>query len=739
MRMERLELFATCPRGVEPLLVRELTALGTVQAAERKGGSSFAGNLATAYRACLWSRLANRILLPLARFDLTDGNRLYEAARAIDWPDLFDGRSSFAIEVAGHSQVITHTHYAGLKVKDAIADRFREQSGKRPDVDRDNPDIRIHLHLDGTHASLSLDLAGDSLHRRGYRRVGAEAPLKENLAAALLIRAGWPEVCSAGGALLDPLCGSGTLVIEAALMAADIAPGLARKRYGFEAWLEHKPKLWQELCAEADTRRRTGLSQSLPPLRGTDINPAAIRAANDNARRAGLERQLHFAVADASSARPVSTVSGLVIANPPYGERLGQESDLIKLYSLLGATLKQYFGGWKAAVFTGRPDLGPRLGLRAHDLYSLYNGALPCKLLCFDIPVAEPATASGGADFANRLRKNLRHLGRWAEREAVSCYRLYDADLPDYAVVIDLYQTDALHAHVQEYAAPKTVDAVRAERRLREALAQIQQVLDIPAAQLHYKLRKRQKGSSQYEKQDEQGRFYVVEEHGVKVWVNFDDYLDTGLFLDHRPMRLRLQREVKGKRLLNLFCYTGAATAHAAVGGASRTVSLDLSNTYLDWAARNLELNGFSCSSFPRRRESSSRPGPYSKLDPRFRGDDNHQLIRADCLTWLREQAQSVKPMLFDLIFCDPPTFSTSKKMEGILDVQRDHVELIRNAARLLAPGGVLYFSTSRRGFKLDTESLKDLKIEAITTQTLGEDFRRPPPVHQCWKVYSAG
>lgn len=725
MTTASLELFATCPRGVEPLLVSELTALGAFSAAERKGGVRFEGDLATAYRACLWSRLANRILLPLSRFELTDTDQLYETAKTIDWPDLFSGDSSFAIEVAGHSPVIGHTHYAGLKVKDAIADRFREASGKRPDVDKDNPDIRIHLHLDGAHASLSLDLAGESLHRRGYRKVGNEAPLKENLAAALLLRAGWPEVCAAGGALLDPLCGSGTLVIEAAMIAADIAPGLARKRYGFEAWLEHKPKLWQELRAEAETRRKAGLAQNLPLLCGTDIDPAAVRAAQDNARRAGLERQLQFSVADASSARPLGEVPGLVIANPPYGERLGQESDLIKLYSLFGSTLKQHFGGWKAAVFTGRPDLGPRLGLRAHDMYSLFNGALPCKLLCFDIAATETAAVSGGEDFANRLRKNLKHLERWAKRDCVSCYRLYDADLPDYAVIVDLYQSDELHVHVQEYAAPKTVDPIRAERRLREALAQIQQVLEIPATHLHYKLRKRQKGSAQYEKQDEQGRFHVVEEQGVKLRVNFDDYLDTGLFLDHRPMRQRLQREAKGKRLLNLFCYTGAVTVHAAVGGASRSFSMDLSNTYLDWAGRNLKLNGFEAEPFPRPPQVAPRAA--------------HALVRGDCMLWLREQAGSAKPMQFDLIFCDPPTFSTSKKMEDTLDVQRDHVEMIRNASKLLAPGGVLYFSTNRRGFKLDKESLNGLKIEDITAQTLDEDFKRPPPAHKCWKVCSAG
>lgn len=718
-----LELFATCGRGVEILLLRELLSLGATDAAERKGGVRFHGDLSVAYAACLWSRVASRVLLPLAQFEVADADALYEAARKIDWPDLFAIDSRFAIEVAGSSRTVTHSHYAGLKIKDAIVDSFREKSGQRPSVDTDNPDIRIHLHLNGDTAGLSLDLAGDSLHRRGYRLSSSAAPLKENLAAAILLRAGWPEVCAAGGELLDPLCGSGTLVLEAALIAADIAPGLSRGRFGFEHWLEHKPRLWSDIRAQAEERRRNGLACTLPALRGQDISATAIRAAQDSARQAGVEKHVEFVVADLATAQPMGSAPGLFVTNPPYGERLGQESELIKLYSLLGATLKTRFSGWKAAVFTARADLGPRLGLRAHDMYSLYNGPLAAKLLLFDISVREvaDAPASGGEEFANRLRKNLRHLSKWAAREKVQCYRLYDADLPEYALAVDLYQAGELHAHVQEYAAPKTIDPVRAERRLREALSQLQEVLQLPTTRIHYKLRKRQKGDAQYEKQADEGEYFGVEEHGVKLWVNFDSYLDTGLFLDHRPLRLRLQREAKGKRLLNLFCYTGAATTHAALGGARRTVSVDLSNTYLDWAARNLELNGFHAEVF-------ARP-------PQFAPKAEHALVRADCLQWLADQAAQSSPAQFDLIFCDPPTFSTSKKMDDTLDIQRDHVLLIQNAARLLAPGGTLYFSTNRRGFKLDTAALQALRAEEITSQTLGEDFKRPPPAHKCWKL----
>src|SRR5690349_6349979 len=390
---DALSLFATASRGLEPLLAKELAALGAATVKEQGGGVLFTGDLAAAYRACLGSRLASRILLPLSRFPLADADGLYQGARAIEWTDVFDIKTTFAIEVAGRSAAVTHTHYAGLKVKDAIADTFRGKTGERPSVDTENPQIRVHLHLDRDHAQLALDLSGESLHRRGYRRAGAQAPLKENLAAAILMRCDWAALARDGAPLLDPMCGSGTLVLEAALIAADVAPGLSRERFGFESWLEHKPKVWKELKDEAKARAAAGRARELPLLHGSDVDPRAIHAARDNARRAGFAEQVSFTVQDLSAARPASARPGLVVTNPPYGERMGAEAEVIKLHSLLGATLKEHFAGWQAAVFTGRPDLGPRIGLRAHDTYSMYNGPLPCKLLRFEVHGARtPAT-----------------------------------------------------------------------------------------------------------------------------------------------------------------------------------------------------------------------------------------------------------------------------------------------------------------------------------------------------------
>ena len=733
-------LFATAPRGVEGLLLDELRLLGATDLKETLGGVAARGTLETAYRLCLWSRLASRVLLPLARFPIPDADALYEAAKAIDWPHHFDPSRTFAVESAGQSKTVTHSHYASLRVKDAVVDRFRAAGLARPNVDADAPHLRIHLHLDGDHAQISLDLVGEALHRRGYRPRQVQAPLKENLAAALLLRAGWPAIAAQGGALLDPFCGSGTFAIEAGWIAGDHAPGLLRQDWGFAHWNEHQPRIWRQLREEAENRAVEGF-KNIPPLVGSDIDERAIRIARDNGKRAGLTGKVDFRLGDATQVETVGSGTGLVIANPPYGERLSDEAELVKLHSLYGSRLKAALPGWRAAVFTGRPDLGLRLGLKADKLYAFYNGALPCKLLLMDIRAAAPAAVvaagettgevsgatakpetrrSPAPDFENRLRKNLTHLNKWAKRAGVSNFRLYDADLPDYAVAVDLYRTDALHVVVQEYAPPKTIDPAVAERRLRNAFAVIADVLQLPSAQLHYKLRKAQRGKDQYQRQGEHARYHVVEEAGCKLWVNFDDYLDTGLFLDHRPLRERIQKEAAGKRVLNLFCYTGSASIHAAQGGAAHTVSVDMSNTYLDWLGQNFELNGMASEWLDARH-------PLPARLPR------NTILRADCVEWLATTAADAAAPKFDLIFCDPPTFSNSKKMEDSWDIQRDHRALIHNAARLLAPGGVLYFSTNRQRFKL--EAPETLHVVDITAQTLGEDFKRPPPPHRAWRI----
>ncbi|MEZ4484815.1 MAG: bifunctional 23S rRNA (guanine(2069)-N(7))-methyltransferase RlmK/23S rRNA (guanine(2445)-N(2))-methyltransferase RlmL [Syntrophotaleaceae bacterium] len=661
--MTQYELFAPAPKGLEPLLAEELRALGALDVSETRAGVAFSGDLRLAYRVCLWSRLASRVLLNVARFAASTPEELYAAALLHPWEEHLAAAGTLAVSCQVARSQISHSRYAALKLKDAIVDRFREQCGGRPSVDVDRPDVRFNLHLDQDQATLSVDLSGESLHRRGYRTEGVLAPLKENLAAAILLRAGWPQIAADGGSLFDPVCGSGTLLIEGALMAADIAPGLQRSYYGFTGWKGHQPELWRELLQEARERRKAGLAR-LPLIAGRDLDSKAVRAAHLNADRAGLGGLLHFATADLADLQLPENMQerpGLLIANPPYGERLGERDELGHLYGRLGENLRRHFVGWKAAIFTGNPDLAKELAIRARRKHSLFNGALPCQLLHFDIEErwffgaqkeqrpAQPAPplSDGARMFANRLQKNLRQVGRWAKKNHISCYRLYDADMPEYAVAIDVYGP---WVHVQEYQAPDTVDSAMARRRLKEAMAVLPEALAVAPEKIFLKVRRRQSGASQYRKLQERGQFHEVTEGDCRFLVNFTDYLDTGLFLDHRPTRLLVQEMAAGKRFLNLFAYTGSATVHALKGGAVSSLTVDMSRTYLEWARRNLELNG-------------------------FRVDDRHRLLQADCLAWLAQAKGS-----FDLIFLDPPSFSNSKSMSGTFDVQRDHVTLLRQA-----------------------------------------------------------
>lgn len=716
--MSELSFFVTAPAGIEPLALLELGELGAIAPKPARGGVSFTGSLELAYRVCLWSRTASRVLLPLATFPVTAAEALYAGIYALPWDEHLDPDGTLCIEFNGSAPGITHTHFGAQRVKDAIVDQFRARYGRRPSIDRQQPQLRLHVHLRDGQATVSLDLSGDSLHRRGYRETTVLAPLKETLAAALLLKAGWPAIAAAGGPLLDPLCGSGTLPIEAAWIAGDQAPGLLRTYWGFNGWLGHIPALWSRLLAEAQERRAAGQAR-IPPILASDCDPRAIRATLINAGRAGVADRIRMEHRDLVDAKPpADSPPGLLIANPPYGERLGEQDELALLYAQLGDRLKADFSGWQAAIFTGNPDLGKRMGLRAHKLNVFHNGPLECQLLQFQVEptffvdreaadqrarasVLQRAVAGGAEGFVNRLRKNLRHLSRWAEREGVSCYRLYDADLPEYAVAVDRYEQ---WLQVQEYAPPASVDPDRARERLEQVLAVLPAVLELPPEHVFLKVRQRQKGVSQYQKQADQGRFYEVREGPARFWVNFSDYLDTGLFLDHRLTRQMVRELANGRRFLNLFGYTGAATVHAALGGAASTTTVDLSATYLDWAQRNLSLNGFH--------------GP------------RHELIRADCRQWLA-QAHS----RYELIFLDPPTFSNSKRLEDTFDVQRDHVALLHQVLRLLTPDGILIFSTNHRKFKLEREALADLRCEDLSRRTLPPDFARNPRIHQCWRI----
>lgn len=688
------------------MLAEELSALG---AAVRPVGSgvAFTGSLETAYRACLWSRTASRVLLPLARVPAGDTQALYEGARSVEWERHVVATGTIAVDCTLVRSPIEHSHYAALRVKDAIVDRFRDREGCRPSVDVARPDLQVYVFVHRDRATLGLDLSGQPLHRRGYRTEGGAAPLKENLAAGLLLYAGWPDLVSRGAPFVDPMCGSGTLPIEAALIAADAAPGLRRPYFGFLGWLGHDSTLWSRLLDEAEARRSAGLER-IGDIAGYDNDPRAVAAARTNAEHAGLGEKVQIERRSLVDARAAGEGNGLVLTNPPYGKRLGEQDRLVPLYACLGETLEQRFRGWRAGVFTGNGELAPVLGLAPVARHGLYNGPIECELLSFDLP-AQARPDKGAEMFANRLRKNLKNLRRWAAREEISCYRVYDADMPEYAVAIDRYANDDCHLHVQEFQAPGTVDPAAAGRRLREALVSTGAVFQADWDHVHFKRRRRHRRGEQYERRDSLGRFHQVREGAYRFLVNFTDYLDTGLFLDHRPTRQLIQSLAAGRHCLNLFAYTGTATVYAAGGGALSTTSVDLSQTYLDWARRNLELNGF--------------------------GGAHHRLVRSDCLGWLEHQEQIKRPRRFGLIFLDPPTFSTSKAMRQTLDVQRDHVTLIRRCMPLLERDGVLIFSNNYRRFEIDRQGLSDFRVEDITRDTIPKDFARNPRIHNCWRI----
>lgn len=791
--MTDLSLFATVPRGLESLLAGELRGLGASRVKQVRAGLSFSGTLETAYRACLWSRLASRVLLPLSSGAAGDGDELYATASGIDWGEHLGPNETLAVDFSGLNQRIRDTRYGAVRVKDAIVDRLRTETGSRPNVDPRAPDVRINVHLMGDRATISLDLSGQSLHRRGYRadKVQVEAPLKENLAAGLLLYGEWPKVAAAGGSLLDPLCGSGTLPVEAALMAADVAPGLLRAEaeqkpksaapFGFLRWRGHDAGVWTALVEEARERRSVGLRRLAAArpdvvIRGADRDARAVRVASDMVRRAGLHGLVVIERADLAQAAPPAA-RGLLAANAPYGERLADE-DVDLVYRQLGERLREAFCGWHAVVLAGNRNQLAHVGVAARRDTELRNGPLTCVVAYYQVGAARAASAAGtagaaptanaprgqaaartpggapedgarpgaqapprhggapgralggGAEhLANRLRKNQRRFARRLRREDISCYRLYDADLPEYNLVVDVYGE---WVQVQEYAAPAEIEPAKAARRLAEALDVIRAVLDVPADRLVLKQRRRQRGAAQYERRPDRGKLVPAIEDDLTYLVDLTTYLDTGFFIDQRLTRRLVRRLAGGRRFLNLFAYTGVMTVNAIAGGSPSSVTVDLSATYLDWAARNLAANGLSAdlvSATPPAAPPATAAAAQSL--PSAVSLAPHVLLQADCLRWVSEADGQ-----FDLIWLDPPTFSNSKRMRTTFDVQRDHADLIRlTARRLLAPGGVLLFACNRRGFRLDSSALGGLAVKDLSRATLAFDCERSATRHHVFRI----
>ena len=711
MKNNNYKFFANCALGLEQLIVQELEEFGGKGIEAGRGTVQWQGSLETGYRACLWSRFSSRILMILSSFEIVDADDLYKKCLDYDWQSCMNVDSTFAIDCTlSPDAVVDHNQFAALRVKDGLVDYFRNLTGERPSVKTERPDLRFHLHLAGKEASLSLDLSGESLHRRGYRVAGAMAPLKETLAAGIVGLSGLLENKNQP-AIVDPMCGTGTLLIEAALILGDVAPGLSRSYFGFLGWIKHDESLWQNLLDEAIAREEAGLDRKYPFMMGYDADPVVVSAARKNIAKAGLDGIIQVKCAELA-ALGAPAEKGLMICNLPYGKRLSETEKVRHLYSAMGRIGREKFSGWHFVPFISDPDLAESFRVKWQNKHRLFNGSIACRLLLGKFEQSETTefiwqlrdfeVQKGFEDFANRLRKNLKKYLKWAKKEGVSCFRIYDRDLPEYNICVDIYEK---WIHVQEFAPPKSVDPKIAEERFNGAVRVIREMLGLRTDRVFLKRRERQKGKKQYQKRGDRKKMYSVREGDAHLLVNFEDYLDTGLFLDHRPIRLRFRREAKGKRFLNLFAYTGTATVHAAIGGAVSTTTVDLSGNYLEWAKMNLALNGFA--------------------------ENNHGVVKADCMRWLREEKG-----IYDLIFIDPPTFSNTRKKQRIFDVQRDHAELLQLAMKRLDKDGQLIFSTNFRKFRLDKKLAEQFEIKQITQNSIPFDFSRNNKIHFCWEFH---
>ncbi len=693
-------LFISCPRGLEYLLEDEVKHLGLDVERVSPMGVYGEASQTVLYNLCIYSRLANRIQLILFQGEACNDQAITQLCKEFHWQTVFSHDKTFAVEFHGKSRQIRNTMYGAQLVKDGIVDHFKGLNLPRPTVDKNDAQIRIQAHLKHNQLTVSFDLCGYSLHQRGYRAKAGAAPIKENLACALLIRAQWPKLAEKGYALHDPCCGSGTLVIEAAMMAAGIAPGLLRNDQSLQHWAQHQPNLWQHL-------RESALAAVKPisnKITGSDKEKNMVYLARQNAEKAGVKALVSFEQQEMREGA-ADAEHGLVICNPPYGERLDDLTRLTPFYQQMGQVLAEQYPGWQAAILCSNQMLAKSIGLRANKQYNFHNGALEVKLYCFDIHennrhLSVTQLSSGAEMLFNRLQKNARHLGKWAKKNDIHCYRLYDADLPEYAFAMDRYNDFLV---IQEYKAPAKIADHKVEKRALEVLQTLPRALDLPAENIIFKQRQKQKGKSQYQKLNSDSQTITVKEGSALFKVNLYDYLDTGLFLDHRPIRLSFEKLKPGTRFLNCFCYTASASVHAALAGA-KTWNVDMSRTYLNWAKDNFRLNRLTI--------------------------DNNEFIQEDVLTWLKTCRQK-----FDVIFLDPPSFSNSKRMNDVFDVQVCHQSLIEDAMKLLAEDGVMYFSTNLRKFKLDASIAEHYQLEDISQQTIDVDFKKNPSIHHCFKL----
>ncbi|MCR5732514.1 MAG: bifunctional 23S rRNA (guanine(2069)-N(7))-methyltransferase RlmK/23S rRNA (guanine(2445)-N(2))-methyltransferase RlmL [Sphaerochaetaceae bacterium] len=715
--------FAQSAANQSDLVAKEALKAGANEVRPTSSGVQFSGSLEAGYRFCLTSRVASRLLMALCfDEDVNSPDELYEKALDFAWENWVSPEKTFAItQTIQMCPWLKNGHFAALRVKDAIVDRIRDKfNQERPNIDTENPDITFHVHIRASRVIIYVDFSGEGLYKRGYRSDNLDVSLKEHLAAALLYRTEWYKSVEEGkpGVLLDPFCGTGTIPVEAALMAANIAPGLLRKiPYAFEKFPSFEPETYNKLIDELGDAAEEARDREIK-IYASDISRVAVETAKAAALKANVYDLVSFDIKDFTQMEEAPAERGYIVTDPPYGMRVSENTT--KLYTLIGQRMQETFRGWKVSILCGDSELLSNIDMKPDRTNSLYNGGILCQLAHYYVFTEEEKEAfierakqrkaerlsqplSSGAEMAyNRIKKNLDQIRPKMEAEGVTCYRIYDADMPEYSAAIDIYE--GKWVNLQEYAAPSTIEVETAERRLNELVLATERATGIDLENIYVKQRTQQKGKEQYKKLASSNKFYLVNENELKYLVNFTDYLDTGVFLDHRPIRKFIQENSKGKRFLNLFCYTATASLNAAKGGAINTTSVDASATYLDWAHENFRVNGFST-------------------------DFDNFFYKSDVMDFLWDTYDK-----FDLIFCDPPTFSNSK-MRDTFDVQRDHVRLIEACMMHLEKDGLLIFSNNFRRFKMDERILEKFSVEDISKETIGKDFERDMKIHQCYLI----
>ncbi|CUS49010.1 MAG: bifunctional 23S rRNA (guanine2445-N2)-methyltransferase / 23S rRNA (guanine2069-N7)-methyltransfera [Idiomarinaceae bacterium HL-53] len=710
-----LSLYLTCAHGLEELLMQELSEFAVSDIKRTHGGMYLQASRPTMYQMMLQLRTASRVYLSLGSFDVHDRETLLSAVQSVDWQAHVNPKRDFVVKFQGTSKVLKHSGFAAQVVKDGYLDYWRAHD-ERPSVSKDFAETHIYVNLAKGKASIYLDLSGRGLHERGYRTATGPAPIRETLAAAIALRAlQLITEPSEPLTIVDPFCGSGTLLLELAMIKTKCPPGLLREDYGWNAWCQHDENEWQKIKDEAVSHFEAARESCNWQFLGYDLDTVVLRYADQGAHKLGLGHLFKFGAIDSSNVHFWEQFNdmhpnGLVISNPPYGERLEAALAARQLYSAIGNGLRELPQTWHAALLGPSDTMLKALKLSSHKKYALKSGPLDIRLALYSFANQLHFERRAKTDIANRLLKNWQARSKWAKHEGIEAFRVYDADLPDYNAAIDYYLD---HWVVQEYQAPKSIEPEKAEARWWDLIDTLMETLPVDPAKIFLKQRRRQKGEQQYTKvaADEEAVRFVCQEYNAQFWVNLTHYLDTGLFLDHRIVRKDIQYRAREKRVLNLFAYTGTASVHAALGGASEVTTVDMSRTYLNWAKDNFRLNHQTI--------------------------DKHKFIQADCTTWLTEQA-TLGTEKWDLIFLDPPTFSNSKRMESHFDIQEDYLSLIQAARACLSEGGLIIFSTNMRKFKFDDRAVSalGLKIEERTEKTIPLDFKRQRAIHYCWYLY---